>query len=267
MSRAAPPRGAEDKRARAGGTDAIACSEGSDGTPCVPTDFKVDECEPRHADRGSSRGHEDRGGGKGARQPDHPVHRGGRDRHRHHAGNEGSRRRRRPQGLRQLAPDPLARDLRGCKGDTCVRERRLATRGDPQGRTRLQRVDQGSADDADRRRHPLAERRAAPGARPLRLPPPSSILPGGAKPAARSDADEHGHLPGEQRGHLRGHRVGGRDRGRPQGHRLSAGRDGGAQDPLPGDLEHRDQAGVARGDRAARPQGDPVRARQRATRR
>jgi hypothetical protein len=79
MSRAAPPRGAEDKRARAGGTDAIACSEGSDGTPCVPTDFKVDECEPRHADRGSSRGREDRGGGKGAQQSDHPVHRGRRD--------------------------------------------------------------------------------------------------------------------------------------------------------------------------------------------
>ena len=44
-------------------------------------------------------------------------------------------------------------------------------------------------------------------------------------------------------------------------------RDGRAQDPLPGDVEHRDQAGVARGHRAARAQGDPLRARQRARRR
>ena len=35
------------------------------------------------------------------------------------------------------------------------------------------------------------------------------------------------------------------------------------EDPLPGDLGHRHQAGVARGHRAARAQGDPVRDRQR----
>ena len=35
-------------------------------------------------------------------------------------------------------------------------------------------------------------------------------------------------------------------------------RDGRAQDPLPGDLGDRHQAGVARGDRAARAQGDPA---------
>ena len=48
---------------------------------------------------------------------------------------------------------------------------------------------------------------------------------------------------------------------RPQGDRLPPERDGRAQDPLPRDVEHRDQAGLARGHRAARPQGDPIRDR------
>ena len=49
------------------------------------------------------------------------------------------------------------------------------------GRARLRRLDQGPADDAGRRRHPLAERRAAPGARPLRLPAPDPVLQGRAR--------------------------------------------------------------------------------------
>ena len=44
---------------------------------------------------------------------------------------------------------------------------------------------------------------------------------------------------------------------RPQGDRLPPGRHGRAQDPLSGDLVDRDQAGLARGNGAARPQGDP----------
>ena len=51
--------------------------------------------------------------------------------------------------------------------------------------------------------------------------------------------------------------------GRPQGDRLPAGRDGRAEDPLPGDVGHRHQAGLARGHRAARARGDPLRDRQR----
>jgi hypothetical protein len=40
--------------------------------------------------------------------------------------------------------------------------------------------DQGPADHAGRRRHPLAQRRAAPGTRPLRLPAPGALLQGRA---------------------------------------------------------------------------------------
>ena len=46
--------------------------------------------------------------------------------------------------------------------------------------------------------------------------------------------------------------------------RVPPGRDGRAQDPLPGDLGDRDQAGLARGHGAARAPGAPVRDRQRA---
>ena len=46
--------------------------------------------------------------------------------------------------------------------------------------------------------------------------------------------------------------------------RLPPGRDGRAQDPLPRDVGDRDQAGLARGHRAARAEGDRVRDRQRA---
>ena len=45
---------------------------------------------------------------------------------------------------------------------------------------RVRRLDQGPADHAGRRRHPLAQRRAAPGARPVRLPAPGPVLQGRA---------------------------------------------------------------------------------------
>ena len=51
---------------------------------------------------------------------------------------------------------------------------------------RIRGVDQGPADHAGRRRHPLAERRAAPGARPVRLPAPGPVLQGRAVAGARS---------------------------------------------------------------------------------
>ena len=50
---------------------------------------------------------------------------------------------------------------------------------------------------------------------------------------------------------------------REEGHRLPDQGDGRQEDPLPGDLGHRHQAGVARRHRAAGAQGDPVRDRQR----
>ena len=48
------------------------------------------------------------------------------------------------------------------------------------GVPRVPRRHQGPADDADRRRHPLAQRRAAPDARPLRLPAPGALVQGRA---------------------------------------------------------------------------------------
>ena len=104
---------------------------------------------------------------------------------------------------------------------------------------------------------PLAQRRPAAGARSLRLPSPGPLLRGRSEPAPRSVEDGHGDLPREHGGHLRRDRMAGRDGRQPEGDRVPPGRDGRAQDPLPGDLQHRDQAGLARGLRAARAPGDP----------
>ena len=98
----------------------------------------------------------------------------------------------------------------GEKATSRLRQRRLAARRDARGRARVLGLDQGADDDAGRRRDPLAQRRAAPGARPLRLPPPRAPLPRRAEPAQGPSQDGHGDLPRELRGHLRGDRVGGR---------------------------------------------------------
>ena len=47
---------------------------------------------------------------------------------------------------------------------------------------------QGPAHDAGRRRHPLAQRRAAPDARPLRLPAPGALVHGRAEPGEAARA-------------------------------------------------------------------------------
>ena len=69
---------------------------------------------------------------------------------------------------------------------------------------------QGPADDAGRRRHPLAERRAAADARPLRLPAPGALVQGRALAGEASRKGRHGDLPREHGRHLRRHRVRGR---------------------------------------------------------
>ena len=46
---------------------------------------------------------------------------------------------------------------------------------------RVRGLDQGPADHAGGRRHPLAQRGAAPGTRPLRLPAPGAVLQGRAR--------------------------------------------------------------------------------------
>ena len=140
-----------------------------------------------------------------------PVHRGRRHRPRYYAGDDRGRRCGGRQGLRRQAQDPLDGDLRRREIDQGLRSRRVAARRDARDRQGLRRVDQGPADHAGRRRHPLAQRRAAAGARPLRLPAPGAATSRGVPSPVKEPAeDRHGDLPRELRGHLRRHRMGGR---------------------------------------------------------
>ena len=142
--------------------------------------------------------------------------------------------------------------------------RNVASRRDGRGVPGVPRRHQGTAHDAHRRRHPLAERRPAPAPRPLRLPPPRALVQG--RPLAGEAAREgrHGDLPGEHRGHLRRHRVRGRERRREEGPRVPEGELAGdvQEDPLPRDGGHRLQARLEGRDRAARPRRDPLRDRE-----
>ena len=123
-------------------------------------------------------------------------------------------------------------------------------------------VDQGPADHAGRRRHPLAERRAAPDARPLRLPAPGALVQGRALAGEAPEKvdmvifrenteDIYAGIEFEPaRPRTRSSRA--VQAGVPEGVR---------QDPLPGDLGHRHQARVAGRHRAAVPRRDRVRDR------
>ena len=151
------------------------------------------------------------------------------------------------EGLRRQAPDPLDGGLRRREGQQAVQH--LAARGDRRGLPRVPGVDQGPAHHAGRRRHPLAQRRAAPDARPVRVPAPGALVQGRALPGQAPGEGRHGDLPREHRGHLRRHRV--RGGHRPTTHKFlelfkAELPEGLRQDPLPGDLRHRHQAGLAR---------------------
>ena len=198
-----------------------------------------------------------------AGQADHPLYRRRRHGCRHHAGDDQGGRRGGGQGVRRQAQDPLDGDLRRREVDQDLRSRRLAAGGDAGHRQGLRGLDQGSADHAGRRRHPLAQRRAAAGARPVRLPASGALLQGRAVAAEGAGEGRHGDLPRELGGHLRRHRMAGGIRRREEGDRLPDQGNGREEDPLSGDLRDRHQAGVARGHRAAGAQGDPVRDRQR----
>ena len=126
---------------------------------------------------------------------------------------------------------------------------------------RVRRVDQGAARHADRRWHPLAQRSHAAESRPVRLRASHPLLPGRVEPDAGREPHRHGDLPREHGGHLRGYRVGGGHGGSSQAHRVLAERPQGYRHPLPGELRHRHQAGLERGQPASDPQGDPVRDR------
>ena len=119
-----------------------------------------------------------------AGRADHPVPRGRRHRRRRHAGDAGRGRRGRAQGLRRPPPDRVDGDLRGREGALGLRSRGLVSRRKRSTRCREYVVSiKGPLAHADRRRHPLAQRRDAAEPRPLRLRAPDPLLPG------RRDAD------------------------------------------------------------------------------
>jgi isocitrate dehydrogenase len=66
----------------------------------------------------------------------------------------------------------------------------------------------GPLTDSGRRRHTLAQRRAAAGARPVRLPAAGAVLHRRSQSRKGSGKSEHGDLSREFRGYLRRHRMG-----------------------------------------------------------
>ena len=190
---------------------------------------------------------------------DHSLHRGRRNRAGHLARLAVRVRQRGQEGLRRQAQDRLDGSLRGREIVQPVQQ--LAARRNRRGVQGIPGRNQGAADDAGRRRHPLAQRRAAPDARSLRLPAPGALLQGRAEPGEKSREGRHGHLPREHRRHLCRHRMGGRIARSEKGHQVPARGDEGHQDSFPQHLGHRHQAGLARGLRAAHPRGDQLRHR------
>ena len=82
--------------------------------------------------------------------------------------------------------------------------------------SRLPHRHQGTAHHADRRRLSLAQRRAAPDPRPLRVPAPGALVPGRPSPGQASRTGRHGHLSREHRRRLRRPRVRSRQRPTPR---------------------------------------------------
>ena len=143
-----------------------------------------------------------------SRPADHSLYRRRRNRSRHHAGDDQGGRCRGRQGLWRQAQDPLDGNLRGREVHQGVRPGRLAARRDARDPQGLRGFHQGPADDAGRRRHPQAERRAAPAARSVRLPAAGAVLRGRPESGQGAGKGQHGDLPREFGRHLRGHRVG-----------------------------------------------------------
>ena len=163
-----------------------------------------------------------------AGESDRALHRRRRHRPRHLARVRARARRGRREGLRRQAQDPLDGSARRREG--VQPDRQLAARRNRRGVPQVSRLDQGPADDAGRRRHPLAQRRAAPDARSLLLPAPGALVQGRALAGQGSVEGRHDDLPREHRGHLRRHRIPGRHRRREEVR-------GAAQGELPGALQ------------------------------
>ena len=139
------------------------------------------------------------------------------------------------------------------------RDRLVAPRRDRRHVPRLPDRDQGPAHHADRRRHPLAQRRAAPAARPLRVPAPGALVQGRAVAGEAPRAGRHGDLPGEHRGHLRRPRGRG---GHARGEAADRDPEGGVRLGHPRRLRRRHQADLRDRFEAPDPRRDQVRGRE-----
>jgi len=126
-------------------------------------------------------------------------------------------------------PTPPVATSRGCASTPASPVGRSTTRtfrGHRQRHRRTPSRHQGSANDARRRRVPVAQRRAATDARFL-LERPTHLLPRRRpSPMKARRGDGHGHFPGEHGGRLRRHRVGRGHRGGREGPQLRRRGDG-----------------------------------------
>ena len=142
-----------------------------------------------------------------SRQPHHPVHRGRRHGSGHLARIAVRVRRRGEEGVRHQATHRLVRSAR--RREVQGAHRQLAARRDTRRHLEAPCRYQGSAHDAGRRRLPLAERDAAPAARPVRVREAGPLLHRRALAGEAPRGHQHGDLPREHRGHLRRDRVAG----------------------------------------------------------
>ena len=154
-----------------------------------------------------------------------------------------------PPSRRRTAASGRSRGWKSRRREELQAVQQLAARRDGRGVPRVSRRHQGPADDAGRRRHPIAERRAAADARPVRLPAAGALVQGRAVAGEASGEGRHGDLPREHRGHLRRHRVRRRHARGAEGARLL--REGISEGVQEDPLRHRG-GGARRGRRSSR---------------
>ncbi len=152
----------------------------------------------------------------------HSVHRRRRHGPRHLARERARVRRRRAKSLRRQAQDPLDGSVRRREGEQGLQH--LAAGRDRHRLPRLPDFDQRTADHAGRRRYPLAQRRAAPIARSVRVPAAGALVQGRALAGQGAGEGRHGHFPREHRGHLRRHRIRGRHAPTPRNSSICSSR-------------------------------------------
>ena len=117
-----------------------------------------------------------------SQQSDYPLHRGRRHRRGHHARHDRRDRRGGCQGLWWREKNPLDGSVCRRESHQSVRRQRLAAARNLGHTERVFRIHQRPDDHARGRRHPLAQRRAAPRTRPLPMRAPVRYFNGVPSP-------------------------------------------------------------------------------------